>query len=435
MREFFRIYWPLIAIAVLGVIVALMFVAPAPPKRVTIAGGAEGGAYAATAALYAESLKAKSVTPTVITTAGSVDNLRRLASGEASIAIVQTGTAGEADVSGLKSLGSIFYEPLWVFYRSGSRITDLRDVAGKRVAVGAPGSGLRALTDLLLPEAGVEPGEYTPVELGGQAAARALLAGEADVALIVSGADPVWLTELVAAPGIELLSQERARALKRRHAFLDEVTLYAGVLDPARNLPAQDVTLVAPAAEIVVREDLHPAIQSVLIEAAYKHHARGTILSDPGVFPTPTLTDIELSDEADRYYRNGPTVLRRWFPFDIANFMERAWVLVIPLVTLMFPLMKAAPPVYRWRIRRKIYVWYQKLRELEMAGRDATTPEERAGVREQLADLQGETGRVKVPLPYNDDLYRLRAHISFVAELVDSLSAKDRAGSGKGAKA
>lgn len=426
MRDFFRVYWPLLAIAVLGVIVALLFVAPAPPRSLIIAGGAEGGAYAAVAGQYAVSLEEKGVKTTVLNTAGSVDNLRRLNSGEASMAVVQAGTAGEVDTGSLRSLGAIFYEPLWVFHKTSIPMSDLRDVKGRRVAVGAPGSGLRALTDLLLPEAGVNPGDYTPVELGGQAAANALLAGEADIALIVSGADPAWIAELIASPGVELLSLDRARALKRRHSFLDEVTLYAGVLDPARNLPATDVTLLAPVAEIVVRSDLHPAIQSVLIEAAYRHHAKGTILSDPGAFPTQTLTDIPLSDEADRYYRNGPTVLRRWFPFDIANFLERAWVLVIPLVTLMFPLAKAAPPVYRWRVRRKIYVWYQKLRDLEISGRDATTPEERTAVRSQLADLQAETGRVQVPLPYNDDLYRLRAHIRFVSELIDKLSAQDK---------
>lgn len=427
MREFFRVYWPLIAIAVLGVVVALMFVAPAPPRSVVIAGGAEGGAYAAAAEQYAQALREKGIKATVINTAGSVDNLRRLNAGEVSIAVVQAGTSGSADVSSLRSLGAIFYEPLWVFHRAGVSMTDLRDVEGKRVAVGAPGSGLRALTDLLLPEAGVGPEEYTLVELGGQAAARALQQGDADVALIVSGADPAWIADLVADPDVELLSLERIRALKRRHSFLDEVTLYEGVLDPARNLPDRDVTLLAPAAEIVVRGDLHPAIQSVLIEAAYRNHKQGTILSDPGVFPTQTLTDIPLSDEADRYYRNGPTVLRRWFPFDIANLLERAWVLVIPLVTLMFPLAKAAPPVYRWRVRRKIYVWYQKLRDLEMKGREAASPAERTEVRSQLADLQAETGQVQVPLPYNDDLYRLRAHISFVAELVDKLSAEDKA--------
>jgi len=258
-REFLRIYWPLIAITVLGVIVALMFVAPAPPKHVVVAGGAQGGAYAAAAEEYAVSLREKGVKATVINTAGSVDNLGRLNAGEAAIAVVQAGTAGDLDTDDLRSLGAIFYEPLWVFHRKGIQMSDLRDVEGKRVAVGAEGSGLRALTDLLLPEAGVEPGEYTPVELGGQAAANALQAGDVDIALIVSGADPAWIVGLVADPDIELLSLDRVRALKRRHPFLDEVILYAGVLDPARNLPAEDITLLAPAAEIVVRKvDGHP---------------------------------------------------------------------------------------------------------------------------------------------------------------------------------
>jgi uncharacterized protein len=175
-----------------------------------------------------------------------------------------------------------------------------------------------------------------------------------------------------------------------------------------------------------VRDDLHPAIQSLLIEAAQAANAGGSILADPGKFPTPTLSDIPLSSEAARYYKNGPSILRRLFPFGVANFLERAWVLAIPLITLLFPLVRAAPPLYRWRIRRKIYVWYQNLRDLEASGRAATTAEERTEVRAQLADIQAQTGNVKVPLSYTDDLYRLRSHIRFVSELIDKLSVQDK---------
>ena len=137
-----------------------------------------------------------------------------------------------------------------------------------------------------------------------------------------------------------------------------------------------------------MREDLHPAIQSLLIEAALAAHGGGSLLADPGRFPTPQLSDIAISDEAKRYYDNGPSFLRRIFPYSVANFLERAWVLAIPLITLLIPLIRAAPPLYRWRIRRKIYVWYNDLRELEAAGRAATTTEERTEVRAKLADLQ-----------------------------------------------
>ena len=212
----------------------------------------------------------------------------------------------------------------------------------------------------------------------------------------------------------------------RRHPYLDEVVLYRGVVDMAEILPKDDVMLIAPAAQLVVREDLHPAIQSLLIEAALNDHAGGSLLADPGRFPTPQLSDIAISDEAKRYYENGPSFLRRIFPYSVANFLERTWVLAIPLITLLIPLVRAAPPIYRWRIRRKIYVWYKDLRELETAGRNAETLEERMEVRARLADLQAEAGKVEVPVSYTDDLYRLRAHIRFVAEVIDRLGAPER---------
>jgi hypothetical protein len=244
--------------------------------------------------------------------------------------------------------------------------------------------------------------------------------------MVVSGPTAPWLAGLAGDPEITLLSMREAHALARRHPYLDEVMLYRGVLDLKAILPREDVMLIAPTAQIVVREDLHPAIQSLLIEAALAAHGGGSLLSDPGHFPTSQLSDIAISDEAKRYYENGPSFLRRLFPYSVANFLERAWVLAIPLVTLMIPLIREAPPLYRWRIRRKIYVWYNDLRQLEADGRAATSPEDRMEVRAKLADLQEEAGKVEVPVSYTDDLYRLRAHIRFVAELVDKLSAQER---------
>ncbi len=426
MKQFVRFYGVPIAIVLLGLIVAFMFMAPAPPKKVIIAGGAQGGAYAATADAYAKALREQDIEVEVLTTNGSVDNLARIKAKQADIAIVQTGLAADAGSEGARSLGAVFYEPLWVFHRASASVEELQDLAGKRVAIGPEGSGVRVLASLLLEEAGLKAGSYTAVPLAGQAAATALKAGEIDVAMVVSGPTTVWIADLIADRNVGLLSMREAHALSRRHSYLDEVALYRGVIDLANILPAEDVMLIAPAAQIVVREDLHPAIQSLLIEAAMKEHGGGSLLADPGRFPTPLLSDIAISDEAERYYGNGPSFLRRIFPYSVANFLERAWVLAIPLITLLIPLIRAAPPLYRWRIRRKIYVWYTDLRDLEAAGRAAATAEERTEVRAKLADLQAETGNVEVPVSYTDDLYRLRAHIRFVAELLDKLSAQER---------
>lgn len=422
MKDFLRVWAAPILIIVLGIVVALMFMAPAPPKKVVIAGGAEGGAYAAAAQHYAEALRRQNIEVEVLTTGGSVDNLEKLKAREADIGLVQTGLAADIGAEGVRSIGAVFYEPLWIFHRAGAPVAELQDMAGKRVAIGPEGSGVRVLASLLLNEAGVAADKFTADPRAGAQAAAALKAGEIDIAMVVSGAATPWIADLIADPDIRLMPVLEAHALSRRHPYLDEVTLYRGVVDLAKILPREDVLLIAPAAQVVVREDLHPAIQSLLLEAAFREHGGGSILADTGRFPNPQLADIPISDEAARYYKGGPTFLRSIFPYSVANFLERAWVLAIPLVTLLIPAVRAAPPLYRWRIRRKIYIWYNNLRDLEAEGRAATTPEQRTEVRAKLADLQAQTGEVQVPLSYNDDLYRLRSHIRFVAELVDKLA-------------
>lgn len=427
MKDFFRLWWAPIAIVVLGIVVALLFIEPPPPKRVKIAAGAAGGAYAQAAVAYADALRVKDIEVDVMTTQGSVDNLEKIRNKQADIGIVQTGLAADFGANGVRSIGAVFYEPLWVFHRASFPMVELQDAVGKRVAIGPEGSGVRVLASLLLTEVGVEESEFEAAPLAGQAAAAALKAGEVDVALIVSGATTPFIAELLSDPDIRLMSMSEAHAMARRHPFLDEVTLYRGVIDLANIHPKEDVLLIAPVAQIVVRDDLHPAIQSLLIEEAFAEHGGASLLSDPGQFPTPALTDIPVSEEAARYYRNGPTFLRRIFPFSVANFLERAWVLAIPLITLLIPLVRAAPPLYRWRIRRRIYVWYNDLRALEAQGRAAATAQEKTEVRAKLAQLQAETGNVQVPLSYNDDLYRLRSHIRFVTDLIDRPSGQDRA--------
>jgi TRAP transporter TAXI family solute receptor len=426
MKDFLRVWAAPILIIVLGIVVALMFMAPPPPKKVVIAGGAEGGAYASAAQRYAEALRAQDVEVEVLTTGGSVDNLGKLKAKQADIGLVQTGIAAGQGAQGVNSIGAVFYEPLWIFHRANAAMSGLQDAAGKRVAIGPEGSGVRVLAGLLLAEAGVPAEGFTADPRAGAAAAAALKAGEIDVALVVSGATAPWIADLIADPDIRLMPMQEAHALSRRHPYLDEVTLFRGVVDLAKILPKEDVLLIAPAAQLAVREDLHPAIQSLLLEAAFREHGGGSILSDAGRFPNPQLSDIPVSDEAARYYKGGPTFLRSIFPYSVANFLERAWVLAIPLITLLIPAVRAAPPLYRWRIRRKIYIWYNNLRDLEAEGRAATTPEQRTEVRSKLADLQAQTGEVQVPLSYTDDLYRLRSHIRFVAELVDKLAAQDK---------
>tara|TARA_B100000678_G_scaffold291112_1_gene306304 strand:- start:17816 stop:19141 length:1326 start_codon:yes stop_codon:yes gene_type:complete len=416
------ILYLIVSIALLVASIALFrVIAPPPPDTIRFASGAANGAYAQTAQTYTDIFEEKGVTLNIVETTGSGDNLKLLRNGEVDAAIVQAGVAELSDAEAIRSLGAIFYEPLWVFYRNEtgileSGLEDLRGFDDLTIAAGSETSGTRKLATDMLSQNGVSA---RLVALTGEAGAEALRTGEVDVLMSVSAPTATFITELLADPEISVLSFDRALAYERRTPYLSQVIFPEGGLNLEENLPSAPIELIAPVAQVVVREDLHPAVQALLIEAMVANHKAGTLLSAPDVFPTPDRADLPIADEAERYYENGPSFLRRYFPWSVANFLERAWVLIIPLVTLLFPLIRAAPPLYRWRTRRKIYVWYKDLRVLEARGRAAHTKEEREAVIRDLYDLQAEVvGQVEVPESYTDELYRLRSHILFVSQLV-----------------
>ncbi|MEL6323278.1 MAG: TAXI family TRAP transporter solute-binding subunit [Pseudomonadota bacterium] len=422
MRDFLRVYWPFMAIAFIGLIIALRFVEPAPPRSIAFAAGTPGGAYYAFAQRYQRLLEEKGVRVDLIETAGSVENLKLVAEGDADIGLVQGGIASPETDGDLRSLGGLFLEPFWVFVREGVEAETFGDLKSARLAIGQPGSGTRALSIEIKSEWGADWEGQSSLPLSAAEAKAALLSGEIDAAVYVASVESPIVQDLLTADGIRVVPFAKAGALSRRAPALAPITLLKGVLDIGGDIPTEDTPLIAPVAQIVAHRDTHPAIQAVLLEAADAIHSDGTLLSAAGRFPDPLLTDLPMSSEAKRFFDRGPSVLRRWFSFGMANFLERAWVLAIPLLTLLIPLARAAPPIYRWQVRRRIYVWYSDLRELETEGRQASSADARAIVIDKLARLQEDVGRVDVPLSYTDDLYRLRNHIEFVENLLTKLN-------------
>lgn len=418
LRDFLKVYWPLVAVAFAGVLLALVLMDPAPPKTIRFAAGSPGGAYHAFAERYQRLLAEEGVEVVLVETQGSIDNLRLLDDSEAEVGLVQGGLSTPRDEEELRSVGGLFPEPFWVFVRNDVPADSLGDLQDVRMAVGGDGSGTRMLALELEADYGGNWDKSLRVPLSGNAAAEALLAGEVDAAAFAASVEASYVSRLLNHADVRLLRFDRAPALARRHEALSDIVLLRGVVDIGKDLPSTDIPLVAPVAQLVVRKDLHPAIEALLIDAATSIHSQGSLLAPAGRYPDPDLIDLPISDQARRYYQNGPSFLRRYFSFDVANFLDRAWVLAIPLLTLLFPLVRVAPPIYRWRVRRKIYVWYEDLRSLEERGRSADADAARNAVLEELETLQAEIGAVEVPLSYTDDLYRLRSHVEFVKQLV-----------------
>jgi TRAP transporter TAXI family solute receptor len=417
-KDFLKIYWPLAVLALGGLIFTFMMMKPAPPSTIRFAAGSPGGAYYTFAERYKRILEEEGVEVELIATAGSIENLRLLNVEDVDLALVQGGLATESDAKALRSLGGMFYEPLWVFVRADGKVRAFEDLRDKRLSIGGEGSGTRMLVMQMQQEFGGVWAASARLDASGEAAASALLAGTLDAVAFSAAIDAPYVQRLLRSPDVRLVPFERAPALARRTQALADVTLLRGVVDIGRNLPVTDTPLVASVAQLGVREDLHPALHTLLVDTAFAIHSDGSLLNDPGAFPDGGATDLPISRQAARYYRDGPSALRRYFSFGFANFLDRAWILAIPLLTLLFPLVRVAPPIYRWRVRRKIYIWYEDLRDLETRGRRAISDEERERLADELRRLQAEIGELEVPLSYTDDLYRLRSHVEFVKQLV-----------------
>jgi TRAP transporter TAXI family solute receptor len=420
MRDVLKVYVPIAGLVLVGFAVAYHFVDPAPPRHIRIATGAATGFYAESAARYRDILARDGITLEIVGTSGSMENLGLLqaTSGGVDVAFLQGGTV-PAETRGLVSLASVFLEPLWVFVRAEQPVERLADLKGRRAAVGPPGSGTRVLALQLLEASGVGPGTARLLDIGGDDAVRGLLAGELDAAFFVTAKPMPALEPLLRAEGVRLMSFRQAEGSARRFRFLSPTVLHQGVLDLAANIPTRDVRLLAPAAALVARESLHPAIQDRLLEAAIEAHAPGQFWGTPGMFPSTRYLDIPISEEAARHLKSGPTFLRRHLPFWVAILIERFLVMLVPLLTLLLPLSRLAPPLYTWRVRRRIYRWYKDLRRIEEQATGVASAEDRARLLAELEALQREIRPLHIPLSYSESHYNLRLHVNFVRQLLE----------------
>ena len=409
--------------AVISIIVVLvlglfLFFYLAPPNTITITSGPEGSTFRRTAEKYAEILKRNGVTLKILPSEGSVDNIKRLAdsSSKVDIGFVQGGVNKGINTDKLVSLGSISYQPLFIFYRSGSEIELLSQLIGKRVAVGEVGSGTHTLSLALLAANGIEPGGPTKVlEMDSDKAAEAILNGKVDaVFLMGDSVSTALIRQLLHTPGIKLFDFTQADAYSRRIPYLNKVTLPKGSIDFGKGTPAHDVFLLAPTVELITRERLHPALSDLLLEAAREVHSGAGLLRRKGEFPAPIEQEIRISAEASRFYKSGKSFLYRYLPFRFASLVNRILVVFVPMIVLLLPALRLIPAIYRWRFRSRISRWYRALLMIEQDLLAQVAADKRKALMERLDNIEEAVNRMKVPASFADQFYGLRGHITFV---------------------
>jgi TRAP transporter TAXI family solute receptor len=386
-----------------------------PPRTIEMATGPEGGAYYEFGMRYREILAKEGVTLQLRPTAGSVDNLRRLRDSRSgmNVGFVQGGITTRRESPQLESLGTVFYEPLWLFVRAEIG-TGAQALRGRRLSIGPEGSGARDLALQIMSRTRIDSiiGELSG--LAPQVAGEKLIAGEIDAAFIVTGWDSPVVHSLLNAEGIEARSFQRADALTAIYPFLHKLVLPAGIVDFLAPRPATDLVLLAPKASLVVRADLHPALQYLLLDAALQIHSQPGVFQKAGQFPAAEAIDLPLSGEALRFYKSGRPFLQGYLPFWIATLVEKMLVVLVPLAALIYPAFKLLPQAYDWMMQLRIRRLYDEIRSIE-GEVEAQGPAFDPGILNmKLDEIDKRANHLQLPTVYASSLYTLRSHIDLV---------------------
>lgn len=421
-RDILSVGVPSLLLAIGAFWLAAQFVKPAPPDYLVISTGGEGGAYQIFAARYRDVLERFGVKLVEKPSAGSAENLARLRDPnfEVDAAFIQGGTARRTDDDELVSLGDFYHEPLWIFYReSGSRTVDkLLDLRGKRIAVGGAGSGTNGLAMAMLAANEIDEKNSRLIQVGGMAVVERFEKGEIDAAFVVGPTQSSLVWSLLYTPGIRLMSVTHAEAYVRRFPYLAHLVLPRGAIDLTMDLPPQDVHLVSPMATLLVREDTHPALVDLLMQAAAEVHGEPGVFQKPREFPRAGHSDFPLSKEADRFFKTGRPFLQRYLPFWAATMIDRMVVMIVPLLAVLIPLFKFAPQIYGWRVRSRIYRRYGELKFLETQVNENPQLHTRLEWLARLESIEDDAASIRTPLTYSDMLYTLRSHIDLVREII-----------------
>ncbi|QBQ98421.1 TAXI family TRAP transporter solute-binding subunit [Paraburkholderia pallida] len=417
-RDLAVTFGPILLISAGAIWLAVRLIQPAPPSTLTMSAGPKGSTFWNAAQKYKTILAQNNITVNVLESEGSAQNLQRLSdpASHVDVAFVQDGLSTKPP-AGLVSLGSVAYVPLVVFYH-GPPVRLLSEFEGERIAIGAEGSGTRELALTLLKANGIEPGGKTRLlPLSGDDAARALVEGKIDVAFLAGdSAQPPVMGRLMRMPGVRFFDFAQADAYARRFPYLTAITIPMGAFDFGRNLPAAPLHFIAPTAELVARDSLHPALSDLLIDAAKQVHGRSTLMQRAGEFPAPRAQDFPISDDAARYYKSGKSFLYRVLPFWLASLADRLIVVLVPIIVVLIPGLRLVPSLYAWRVKSRIYRWYGSLIALERAANADNSPAERRTLTRQLDKIEESVNGMKMPLAYAGQFYVLREHIGFVRE-------------------
>lgn len=407
------------AIILTGII---FFVRSAPPTELTITSGPAGSIFHGIAKKYAKELEKNGIKVNILESHGSLENLKRISDPKSGVdlALVQSGSEDEKSLlENLVSLGGLSYQPLFFFYR-GKDVERLTEMKGKTIAIGAEGSGARKLALKLLKLNGISEGPHL-VTISGESVSKALIDKKIDGAFIMGeDASLEVLRTLLNSEDIHLMNFKNAAAYVRKIDILHTLTLPEGVLNFEKNIPAKNVTLMAPMVELIATDDLHPALSDMILSAATEIHGSAGIFKKRAEFPMAVENQIKLSDDATRFYKSGKGFLYKYLPYWLATLMNRILIVFVPMLIVLIPAVRSIPAIFRWmghlRIRRR----YRALLRIESKFMYEKDTEKLKELYSQFENIEREVQQMRVKAIFADQFYMLRSHIDYVRKLMAS---------------
>jgi TRAP-type uncharacterized transport system substrate-binding protein len=421
------------ALGVMGVVsLALIYFVPATPSKVILAAAAKGSIADYYAQQYRETFARADIELEVRTTIGAAEEFQLMLDPKSGvgIAMVIGGVSDAKHAPGLLSLGTVYINPIWLFYSSSGPFDRLSQFKGKRIAVGPPGSGLRALAEKVLGKGNVNSENATFLPIGGSAAAEALATGKADAVFAIGLPDGPAIRSSLQIPNVRFMSFPAAETLTILFPELVRLELPQGVIDFDQNIPSQDVPLIGVASKVLVRSDLHPEIVSLLLQAMVEAHSGRGLFQRSGEFPNSTDNEYPVAAAAIDFYKNGPSYMQRHVPLWLSVHVQRALAVLVTLLAIAYPMFRLVPVAYTWINRRRLFYWYAQLKALEASFDSDPADGQLSRKQAEIERIEDAVSHIQFPLTFSDQVYNLRSHIEIVRHKIASRASASGADGG-----
>ncbi len=416
-----RISGAVLLVFLLATVVAWWFLPPSLPNIVRLGTGPVDGHYARFGDALRAEVKEHGIELELVTTAGSAENIRLLLDNEIDVGLVQSGNMSDDQAAQLVSIATVFYEPVLIVERADWNSDHIQ---GGRIAIGLPGSGSNILARELLRDQGVREGVPAGtqfIEIGSEQAAEALRAGQVDSGIFVTSLHLPWVGSLFTDPSLRVTHLALAEAFSRHYRYLQRIVIPAGLINLRDEIPPNDIEVIATTASLVTRPNVHSALIPLLIASAREQLYQGGLLADPGQFPSAHGVEAPLADDALHYFERGPSFFYRWLPYQYAHAATRLSIILLPFLTLLYPLLRSVGPTYRWVNQRRVYRWYSVLERVEKEIDASGEVVNFERIQKELEKVEDEIRSVHVPPRFGANLFALRTHHRLLVERLEKL--------------